>query len=160
MMKLDELKIAAQQSYTDKRSYESKLESAKGHDIFKYVLLINVSALEGYVAQARLQAQHSFDLSRIMALVGFVVMAIAILLSIFFTLSGNDNLNAAYLSGVAGILIEFIAGVFFFLYSKTLNQINLFHNKLVDMQKTALSYLSQRHEPDDLTEESQLQFEA
>jgi hypothetical protein len=31
--------------------------------------------------------------------------------------------------------------VFFFLYSKTLGQINLFHDKLVEMEKTALSHL-------------------
>ena len=33
--------------------------------------------------------------------------------------------------------------MFFFLYSKTLSQINLFHDKLVDMQKTALIHISE-----------------
>jgi hypothetical protein len=51
-------------------------------------------------------------------------------------------MNAAYLAGIAGVLTEFIAGVFFYLYSKTLGQINLFHDKLVDMQKTALTHIS------------------
>lgn len=70
-------------------------------------------------------------------------MAIAIVISIHLTVIGNQNLNAAYLAGIAGVMTEFISGVFFFLYSKTLNQINVFHDKLVDMQKTALSHISE-----------------
>lgn len=97
------------------------------------------------MAQARLQAQQSFNLSRFVAITGFLIVSISIGLSVYFTLIGNQNLNAAYLAGIAGVLTEFIAGVFFFLYSKTLGQINLFHDKLVDMQKTALEYLAQEH---------------
>ncbi len=139
----ESLKSSAQRSYDDKRTYEEKLEKATGIDVFKYVLLINVSALEGYVAQSRLQAQQSFNLSRFISIAGFIIVAIAIGLSIYLTITGNQNLNAAYLAGIAGVLTEFISGVFFFLYSKTLTQINLFHDKLVDMQKTALIHISE-----------------
>lgn len=140
---IESLIASAKQSYDDKRTYEDKLEKAQGPDIYKYVLLINISALEGYVAQARLQAQQSFNLSKVVAIMGFLIVVIAIGLSIYLTIIGNQNLSAAYLAGIAGVLTEVIAGVFFFLYSKTLNQINLFHDKLVDMQKTALTYISE-----------------
>lgn len=144
----DSLTISAKKSYDDKKTYEEKLENANGNDIYKYVLLINVSALEGYVAQARLQAQQSFNLSEVVAVIGFIIISIAIILSVYLTTTGNPSLNAAYLTGVAGVLTEFTSGVLFFLYSKTLGQINLFHDKLVDMQKTALSYLaSNRSQP-------------
>lgn len=133
---------SAKKSYDAKLTYIEKLERASGTDVYKYVLLINVAALEGYVAQARLQAQHSFNLSRIIAITGFVIIAVAIIISVILTATGHDNLNAAYLSGIAGILTEFISGVFFYLYSKTLTQINLFHDKLVDMQKTALNHIT------------------
>ena len=133
---------SAKSSYEVKRTYEDKLEKATGNDVYKYVLLINISALEGYVAQARLQAQQSFDLSKYVAIVGFGIIAIAIILSVGLTVSGHQELNAAYLTGIAGVLTEFTSGVFFYLYSKTLNQINLFHDRLVEMQKTALSHLS------------------
>jgi len=136
-----------QNADASKRSYEQKLEQSEGKDIYKYVLLINIAALEGYVAQARLQAQQSFNLSRIIAITGFVIVGVAIILSVVFTILGNTNLNAAYLAGIAGVLTEFIAGVFFALYSKTLGQINVFHDKLVDMQKTALNHIEEA-EPD------------
>ena len=138
-----EIRQSFNESKEEKRNYVSKLEAAEGDMVYKYVLLINIAALEGYVAQTRLQAQQSFNLSRFIALAGFVIIAVAIALSIILT-AGSDsivNLNAAYLAGIAGVLTEFISGVFFYLYSKTLNQINLFHDKLVDMQKTSLEYL-------------------
>ncbi|TKJ38514.1 hypothetical protein CEE37_12155 [candidate division LCP-89 bacterium B3_LCP] len=126
----------------EKKTYADKLESATGNEIFKYILLINIAALEGYIAQTRIQAQQSFSLSRIMAIVGFFLLAIAIGISIFSTFSGNVNLNAVYLSSIAGMLTEFIAGVFFYLYNKALQQINLFHDKLVTMQQVSMSFLA------------------
>jgi len=126
----------------EKKTYTDKLENATGDDIFKYILLINVSALEGYVAQTRIQAQQSFNLSKIIAIVGFLLLGIAICLSIWATYSSNTSLSAAYLSSIAGVLTEFISGVFFYLYNKTLQQINLFHDKLVLMQQTSMSFLA------------------
>jgi hypothetical protein len=136
-------KESYQKADTSKRTYEQKLETSEGINIYKYVLLINIAALEGYVAQSRLQAQQSFNLSRIIAITGFIIVGIAIILSVILTLLGNENLSAAYLAGISGVLTEFIAGVFFLLYSKTLGQINVFHDKLVDMQKTALGHINQ-----------------
>jgi hypothetical protein len=129
-------------SKEEKTSYERKLETAKGVDIYKYILLINNAALEVYIGQARLQAQQSFDLSKAIAITGFVILAVAIILSIVLTAFLKLSLNAAYLAGIAGVLTEFIAGIFFLLYSKTLDQVNRFHDKLVDMQKTALDHIA------------------
>lgn len=129
-------------SMNEKKSYSEKLESATGDSVFKYILLINISALEGYIAQTRIQAQQSFKLSKIIALVGFVILSIAILLSIYSTVKGNGNLNSAYLGGVAGVITEFTSAVFFYLYNKTLQQVNLFHDKLISMQHISMSYLA------------------
>ncbi len=126
----------------EKKTYADKLEGSTGDEIFKYILLINISALEGYVAQTRLQAQQSFQLSKIIAIVGFAILSVAITLSIYLTMSGNTNLNAAYLGTIAGVITEFTAGVFFYLYNKTLQQINLFHDRLISMQQISMSYMT------------------
>jgi hypothetical protein len=134
---------ALKKAKEDKKTYTDKLESAEGDEIFKYILLINVSALEGYVAQTRIQAEQSFALSKFVALVGFVLLGVGIGLGVFLRLfSSGTNLDAAYLSAVAGTLIEFISGVFFYLYNRTLQQINLFHDKLVEMEKTSMAFLA------------------
>jgi hypothetical protein len=139
-------RLRSDTSSREQKTYEKKLETAKGIDIFKYTLLINQSALEGYIAQTRLQAHQSFQLSKIVAIVGFVILMISIGLSVYYTSTGNNDLNPAYLSGVAGVITEFIAGIFFFLYNKTLQQINIFHDKLAAMQLESMNHLAKRME--------------
>ena len=51
-------------------------------------------------------------------------------------------MEVAYLTAIAGVLTEFISGVFFYLYNRTLQQINRFHDKLVAMQQTSMAYLA------------------
>jgi len=126
----------------EKRDYVAKLEGAKGDDVFKYFLLINASALEGYVAQTRLQAEQSFSLSKRVALAGFVLLAVGIGLGVLTTLFGKPRLDAAYLSSIAGILTEFTSGVFFYLYNRTLQQLNLFHDKMLSSQHVSMSLLA------------------
>ena len=133
--KIDELE-------KEKKNYLCKLETANGDDIFKYILLINISALDEYITLTRLQAEQSFLISKNVALGGCVVMILAIILSICITVGGNTNLNAGYLSGIAGIVTESIAGVFLYIYNKTLQQLNLFHDKLILMQQTSMSYMA------------------
>jgi hypothetical protein len=106
------------------------------------VLLINTSALDGYIAQTRHQADQSFQLSQKVAVVGFVLIALGIGLGYYSNLSGKNSFEAAYLSSIAGILTEFISGIFFYLYNKTLNQLNMFHNKMIASQHVAMSFLS------------------
>jgi len=138
-------KVWAQKSdvaAAEKRTYRDKLENAQGDDIFKYLLLINTAALEEYVAQTRLQAEQSFRLSRIVALLGFILLGVGIVFGFYSTLQGDQSLSAAYLASVAGLLVEFISGVFFYMFNKTLQQINLFHDKMISAQHVAVSFLA------------------
>nr|QNO44015.1 hypothetical protein FIDFODCG_00001 [Methanosarcinales archaeon ANME-2c ERB4]QNO44214.1 hypothetical protein EAPJJHLA_00005 [Methanosarcinales archaeon ANME-2c ERB4]QNO44793.1 hypothetical protein HJJCBNBL_00005 [Methanosarcinales archaeon ANME-2c ERB4] len=127
---------------SDKKSFTEKLEAAQGDDIFKYMLLLNTSALEAYIAQTRLQAEQSFRLSKIVALVGFGILVVGIILGIYSSLSDRTCLDAAYLTSVAGILTEFISGVFFYLYNRTLQQLNLFHDKMLSSEHVAMSFIA------------------
>jgi hypothetical protein len=138
------LKRTAEKAQDEKETFTAKLEAATGEDIFKYILLIQVSALDGYVAQTRLQAQHSFRLCRLVALVGFVLLISGIVFGFYTSVSKADRpmLDAAYLSSAAGLISEFIASVFFYLYNRTLQQINRFHDRLIAMQQTSMSFLA------------------
>ena len=68
----------AEEAQAEKKTYAEQLERAEGDNIFKYILLINVAALEGYVAQTRIQAEQSFGLARRVALIGFVMLGVGI----------------------------------------------------------------------------------
>lgn len=139
---LEVFKRESQKATEAKQNYADKLEQASGDDVFKYVLLINVASLEGYVAQTRIQAAQSFRLSSAVALVGFLLIAIGVGFGFYLSAMGSRTLDMAYLASGAGIVTEFISGVFFYLYSRTLQQINRFHDRLISMQQTSMSFLA------------------
>ena len=39
----------------------------------------------------------------------------------------------------SGIIIEFISAIFFYLYNKTIQQLNIYHDKLIAVQDTTLA---------------------
>ena len=133
----------------EKKSYTERLENARGDAIYKYLLLINTSALDAYVAQARLQADQSFRLSRRLAIAGFALLSLAIVLSITITALGQAEPDAAYLAAIAGALTQFVSGVMFYIYNRTLQQINKFHDKLVSSQQIAMAFLASSQLPAD-----------
>lgn len=135
-------KKTTERATEQRENYAAKLESATGDGVFKYVLLMNVSALEGYVAQTRIQAAQSFRLSQIVAVVGFLLIATGVAAGIYLSVTRQRVLDMAYIASGAGILTEFVSGVFFYLYNRTLHQINRFHDKLVAMEQTSMSLLA------------------
>jgi len=135
---LEELNQASEQ----KKSYTNELEKASGEDVFKYLLLINVSALEAYIAQTRIQAQQSFNAGKRAAGVGFALIIVGIGLGIYSAYQGDKIIPAAYLVGIAGILSQFISGIFLYIYNRTLEQLNLFHEKLISSQQTSMAFLA------------------
>ncbi len=132
------------------KSYTDKLEDAQGDDVFKNLLLFNAAALDKYVLQTRLQAEQSFRLSKIVAIMGFGLLVTGIVLGVYSSLSGRSDLNPAYLASIAGILTQFISGVFFYLYNRTLQQLNLFHDRIISSQHVATSFLASDQIVDEL----------
>jgi hypothetical protein len=126
----------------EQKDYLKGLKEAKGDQIFIYLLLLNISTLKKYTSQTRLQAEQSFFLAKIVSIIGFVILVVGIGLGIYSVYTGKGNLNAAYLTSIAGILTEFISGVFFYLYNRTLQQLNLFHDKILVTQNIAMSFLA------------------
>ncbi|EFL49831.1 hypothetical protein DesfrDRAFT_3467 [Solidesulfovibrio fructosivorans JJ]] len=136
------LKQTTERSRVERENYAAKLEAASGNDIFKYVLLTNISALDGYIAQTRIQAAQSFRLCQIVAVLGFMLILFGIGLGVYFSMVMNGQVDIAYLSAGAGLLTEFISGIFFYMYNKSLKQINRFHDKLVVMQQASIAFLA------------------
>ncbi|MCJ2563287.1 MAG: hypothetical protein LN417_04270 [Candidatus Thermoplasmatota archaeon] len=129
-------------SEEERKSYVERLEDAEGDEVFKYILLINNSVCDLYVAQTRLQASESFRLCQIVSVVGFILLIVGIGVGIYTHLYTELSLDAALLTTGAGILTEFISGVFFRMYNKTLQQMSEFHDRLVSSQRIALGLLT------------------
>jgi Cyanobacterial TRADD-N associated 2-Transmembrane domain len=122
----------------EQRDYQEKLEHAPADDVFRYVFLINNSAVEKYVSQSRAQAEASFLLSRRASIAGFALLLGSIVIGLVSQL--NDHpLDIAYLAAVAGATTQFLSGVFFWLYNRTLQQIHLFYQGIMSQQTEALA---------------------
>ena len=57
-------------------------------------MLINVSSLEAYVAQTRIQAEQSFKLSKLVAIVGFGLLSVGVILGIITVFAGYTAVYA------------------------------------------------------------------
>jgi hypothetical protein len=51
----------------------------------------------------------------------------------------NENLQLATISGIAGVVSQFIGAAYFYLHRKSLEQLNYFYEQLVRMQYVMLS---------------------
>lgn len=96
---------------------------------------INVTRLDEYYNEVKRHTVYSFSFTLAVGLVGFSLIVVGIFLGY-----DGERMTTAYLAGISGILIEFISGVFFYLYNKTVKQLKLYHDNLIDLQNTLLSF--------------------
>jgi len=129
----------------DQRDYQNKLETAATDDVFRYVFLINNAAVEKYVSQSRAQAEASFLLSRRAAIAGFVLFLGSVVIGLVSQFTDHP-LDIAYLSAAAGAVTQFLSGVFFWLYNRTLQQIHLFYQGIMSQQTEALAAIGRASE--------------
>jgi hypothetical protein len=112
-------------------------ESEEPVDYINKLIELNVTRLEEYYDEVKRHSFLSFSFSLIVGIVGFLLILTGILLGYF---GHGDKMNIAYLSGISGIITEFISGVFFYLYNRTVKQLKTYHNDLIDLQNTLLSF--------------------
>jgi hypothetical protein len=95
------------------------------------IAVLNMRKLDEYYALNKQQARRSFNIS-----IGAVVVGFATLI---FALRFVPDSGGKFAAGLAGVLLQFIGGGFFYLYNKSLNQLNLFYGKLISLQNTMLA---------------------
>jgi ABC-type multidrug transport system fused ATPase/permease subunit len=102
-------------------------------NFFTKLVQINFKYIDQYYLQTQEQANKSFGLSLVAALAGLAIVAAGIVLMFL------DKTEPAYVSTSAGILSEFIAAVFFYLYNRTILKMSEYHQKLVITQNISLA---------------------
>jgi hypothetical protein len=94
---------------------------------------INFKYIDKYYLQTQIQADKSFLLTSYAAIIGLFVI-ITGLIALFF-----DRTQSGYVATATGLLGEFIASVFFYLYNKTIAKMSDYHQKLVLTQNVSLA---------------------
>ena len=100
----------------------------KETNIFK-MMAYNLIELKEFYTLSKQQARWSFYMALIMSFLGFVLFAIEIVASHF----GGKDVN--FYSALAGAIVEVIAGLFFFVYNRSMKRINIFFGSLLDTQR-------------------------
>jgi hypothetical protein len=94
------------------------------------LMIKNVSELREYYVINKQQARNSFSAALFISILGFLLFASGIIIS--YSTASNSTIQY---TTVGGAIVETIAGLFFWLYSKALTQINLFHTSLLKTEK-------------------------
>jgi len=112
-----------------------KIEGKKELEIFDTIQL-SLNQLNEYYTINKAQAKSSFRFSIFIIVFGLATIVIGIWI---FYLNAIPNINLTALTGISGILLEFIGGAYFFMYKRSLEQVNFFFAQLIKIQDTMLS---------------------
>ncbi|MFQ2239231.1 TRADD-N-associated membrane domain-containing protein [Aeromonas dhakensis] len=126
-----------------------ELQESIEEDFFNKLVKINFKYLDQYYLQTQEQADKSFRLTLFACFIGLAIIVTGIVMMFL------DKTEPAYVTTAAGILSEFIAAVFFYLYNKTVQKMSQYHHKLVITQNISLALKISQELPD--TEKSAAQ---
>lgn len=104
---------------------------------FDSLVRINVENLAEYYNLVKVHTDNSFRVSIVVSVVGFIFILVGLAVG-FFNTSSTQTIS--YISTGAGIVIEFIAGVFFYLYNRTVIRLKDYHDSLLAVQNILLSF--------------------
>jgi hypothetical protein len=116
---------------------ESLVAESQEGQYFSKLVQINVGNLERYYTLVKVQTSNSFWAALGMGLLGFALICIGLGYGFFH---GQSSLTIAYVSTASGIIVEFIAGVFFVLYNRTVRQLKEYHDSLLSVQKILMAF--------------------
>lgn len=95
------------------------------------LMVKNVAELREYYVINKQQARNSFSAALFISVLGFLLFGSGVLLSYVVP----EKQNVVPYSTIGGAVVEIIAGLFFWLYSKAIKQINIFHTSLQSTEK-------------------------
>jgi hypothetical protein len=100
---------------------------------FTKLVKINFKYIDQYYMQTQEQADKSFKITLMASIAGLIMIAIGIGMMLF------NRTSPAYVTTATGVISEFIASVFFYLYNKTIMKMSQYHQKLVITQNISLA---------------------
>jgi cytochrome b subunit of formate dehydrogenase len=116
--------------------YQKLDEASDEEKYFRRLIQVNLRNMEQYYQLVRRQTEKSFLMTTAIAVAGFVILCSGIVMEYA---APSKSLNLTLLTMASGTLIEFISAVCFYLYNRTIQQLNAYHDKLVDVQDTMLA---------------------
>jgi len=110
-----------------------KLQENIEEDFITKLIKINFKYIDQYYLQTQEQADKSFKLASNASIIGLVIICTGIIMMFF------DKIQPGYITTSAGVISEFIAAIFFYLYNRTVLKMSQYHKKLVITQNISLA---------------------
>lgn len=95
------------------------------NDVFENSIKMSYKYLDQYYLQTREQARKGFLVTVCVSVFGAILIGIGIMMMFL------GRIEPSYITCASGVVIEFIAAVFFYMYNKTIVSMSKYHNKLV-----------------------------
>lgn len=120
----------------ERKAIEERIAARPGAplDIFS-VIQLGLNQITEYYTINKSQARNSFRASMGAVVVGLLALSLGIALNY----KQPQHTTVPTLSAIAGVLLQFIGGAYFYLYNKTLQQLNFFYETLIRLQDTMLA---------------------
>ena len=119
---------------TELLQYDSEaLQDTIEENFFTKLVQINFKYIDQYYLQTQEQADKSFRLAASASVAGLFIIAFGIVMMLF------DKTEPAYVTTSTGVISEFIAAIFFYLYNRTILKMSQYHQKLVITQNISLA---------------------
>jgi hypothetical protein len=111
-------------------------------NFFTQLVRINFKYIDQYYRQTQEQANKSFILAMLACVSGLIIVGLGIIMMY------QGKTDPAYVTTSTGLLTEFIAAIFFYLYNKTIVKMAEYHQKLVITQNISLALKIAQELPD------------
>lgn len=119
----------------EREKIRERIEHEDVPNVFDTIQL-GLNQITEYYTINKSQARKSFAFSVFAVVAGLFTLIGGVW---FFYFGKAPNIQLAALSGIGGLLLQFIGGASFYIYNKSLAQLNYFYDKLVRMQDTMLA---------------------
>ena len=84
---------------------------------------ININNLAEYYAIVKVHTDSSFQITAIAGVIGFLFIAGGLIIGLA---NKGEMQTLTYISTAAGVITEFISGIFFYLYNRTVRQLKCY----------------------------------
>jgi hypothetical protein len=112
------------------------IDEGKPASYFDSLVTINVENLAEYYSLVKVHTNNSFRASLFVGIIGFSLIVVGVIASF----GGVDKATPATIAAVSGVIVEFISGVFFYLYNRTVRELKEYHDSLLSVQNVLLSF--------------------
>lgn len=133
---LESLMLETRKNRIQRKMLEYEAEDVKEEvkeDIFENSIKMSYKYLDQYYLQTREQAQRGFFVTVCVAILGAILIGVGIA-TMFW-----GQTQPSYVTCGAGVITEFIAAIFFYLYNRTVSSMCKYHNKLVISQNISIA---------------------